>query len=107
LPRAAGAIFVAALVVALSPAAASAGSRHHDDGGNTTVATGLDNPRGLVFLHDGKLAVAEAGHAGDICLGEGECLGLNGQVTAISTRSGHHKALATGLPSLGGPFGAF
>jgi len=29
-----------------------------------TVATGLDNPRGLVPLGEDRLAVAEAGHAG-------------------------------------------
>jgi hypothetical protein len=83
------------------------------------VARGLDNPRGLVFLH-GRLAVAEAGHAGDVCFGPGECLGLTGQVTAIKIsgdndgdeapskhHNGHHTPVATGLLSFGGPFGAF
>jgi hypothetical protein len=72
-----------------------------------TVARGLDNPRGLVFLPTGRLAVAEAGHAGNVCLGPGECLGLNGRVSAIRPRHRHHTALATGVPSLGGPLGAF
>jgi hypothetical protein len=71
------------------------------------VARGLDNPRGLAFLPDGRLAVAEAGHAGSLCLGPGECVGLNGQVSAITARDGHKSVLATGLPSFGGPFGSF
>jgi hypothetical protein len=71
-----------------------------------TVARGLDNPRGLAFLPNGKLVVAEAGHAGNVCLGPGECVGLNGGVTEIRP-NGRHLALATGLASLGGPFGTF
>jgi hypothetical protein len=69
----------------------------------------LDNPRGIVVLPGGQLVVAEAGHAGDVCLGPGECLGLTGRVIGISTRRhGQHKrALATGLPSVGGPFATF
>jgi hypothetical protein len=43
-----------------------------------TVATGLDNPRGLALLGDHTLMVAEAGHAGPVCLAPGQCLGLNG-----------------------------
>ncbi|MDP9151457.1 MAG: ScyD/ScyE family protein [Myxococcota bacterium] len=72
-----------------------------------TVARGLDNPRGLVFLSAGTLAVAEAGHAGNVCLAPGQCLGLNGRVTAIKLLGEHHTALVTGLPSFGGPFGTF
>jgi hypothetical protein len=72
-----------------------------------TVARGLDNPRGLAVLPDGRLFVAEAGHAGGLCLGPGECVGLNGKLTAIDLQTGHHRELAHGLPSFGGPFGAF
>jgi hypothetical protein len=88
----------------LSPWSAGAAANEH---GWRTVARGLDNPRGLAFLSRGRLAVAEAGHAGPVCLGPGECAGLTGQVTMIKTRSGRHIALATALPSFSGPFGAF
>src|SRR5947209_5312375 len=77
-----GAALVTSLAGAVLPvSAATASSRKSHNGGDTVVASGLDNPRGLVFLGNGKLAVAEAGHAGDLCLGPGECLGLNGQVS--------------------------
>ena len=72
-----------------------------------TVARGLDNPRGLAVLSDGRLFVAEAGHAGPVCLGPGMCVGMNGAITAIDTHSGRRTTLADGLPSLGGPFGTF
>jgi hypothetical protein len=72
-----------------------------------TVATGLDNPRGLVLLDEDKLAVAEAGHAGPLCLAPGYCLGLNGQVTALGLRERDRTVLASGLLSFSGPFGAF
>ncbi len=72
-----------------------------------TVARGLDNPRGLAFLPNGKLIVAEAGHTGPVCLGPFFCFGLSGRVSAIDMASGNHTALATGLPSAGSAFGAF
>jgi hypothetical protein len=88
----------------VSPGGASAAKPRE---GVQTVADGLDNPRGLALLPNGRLAVAEAGHAGNVCLGPGLCMGLTGRVTAVSRREGDHIALATGLPSFGGPFGAF
>lgn len=99
------AVFVVAVLLGsvLPHAAASATPRGVPD----TVASGLDNPRGLAFLPDGRLAVAEGGHAGDLCLGPGICLGLSGRVSAIDLRDGDRAPLASGLPSLGGPFGAF
>ena len=71
------------------------------------VARGLDNAHSLAFLPDGRLAVAESGHAGNLCSGPGQCAGLSAQVIAITPRNGHETALATGLPSLGGPFENF
>src|SRR4051812_11176397 len=103
--RAALAVFVLVVVagaVAAAPAGAATGAEEQ-----VTIARGLDNPRGLVLLGDGRVAVAEAGHAGTVCLGPGECLGLTGRVTAIDARDGDRTALATGLPSLGGPVAAF
>jgi len=93
----------AVLATVVFPVAAAADHRL----GQHTVARGLDNPRGLAFLPDGRLAVAEAGHAGGLCLGPGQCVGLNGQVIAVMPGNGRQTALATGLPSLGGPFGPF
>ncbi|MBJ7599672.1 ScyD/ScyE family protein [Candidatus Nephthysia bennettiae] len=72
-----------------------------------TVATGLDNPRGLVPLGEDRLAVAEAGHAGPVCIGPGLCLGLNGQVTSLGLGDRDRTVLASGLPSISGAFGAF
>jgi len=91
------------LAVAMAPAAGAAarGPRLH------TVASGLDNPRGLAFLPNGTLVVAEAGHAGRLCLGPGECGGLTGQIIAVNTRSGRATTLAAGFPSIGAPFAPF
>jgi hypothetical protein len=72
-----------------------------------TVATGLDNPRGLALLGDHTLAIAEAGHAGPVCLAPGQCLGLNGRVTRLELGERERTVLASGLPSFSGPFGAF
>ncbi len=78
-----------------------------DSRAGETVATGLDNPRGLALLGDHRLAVAEAGHAGNVCLAPGQCLGLNGQVTIVGLDRGDRTVVASGLPSFSGPFGAF
>ena len=61
------------------------------------VASGLDNPRGLAFLPNGRLAVAEAGHGGDVCLKDGHCLGMNGQISTINVATGSHGPLVRGL----------
>ena len=92
---------LAALVLPAPAGAASHGARLR------AVARGLDNPRGLAFLPSGNLAVAEAGHAGALCLGPGECIGLSGRVIAIDPSHDQRTVLAIGLPSLGGPFAPF
>src|SRR5690349_1017009 len=102
-----------ALFVGTAPAGATSASSA--SGSGETVATGLDNPRGLALLGDGTLAVAEAGHAGSLCFGPGLCMGLSGQVTVLkldeSGRSGasvqrerDRTVVASGLPSFSGPF---
>jgi hypothetical protein len=77
----------------------------------TTVASGLDNPRGMDFAPSGALYVAEAGQGGDAyCFVHpffGElCGGPSGAVTRIWR--GQQKRVVTGLPSIGGaPDGSF
>ena len=50
--------------------------------------------------------MAEAGHAGDVCLGPGFCVGLTGQVVAVDLHHDRQTVLAAGLPSAGGPVAA-
>jgi hypothetical protein len=68
------------------------------------IASGLNNPRGLTFRHDGGLYVAEAGTGGSgPCFpgpeGSPVCFGLSGSVTRIDHR-GQTRVL-TELPSIG------
>lgn len=69
----------------------------------TTIASGLDNPRGLAFATDGTLYVAESGTGGTGPCFPGEvadvvCLGSTGAVTEISR--GRQRRVMTGLPSI-------
>ena len=68
------------------------------------IATGLDNPRGLIVAPNGTVLVTEAGRGGPgPCVpgaqGQTFCLGFTGAVTAV--RRGHQRRVATGLPSFG------
>ncbi len=70
------------------------------------VATGLNNPRGLVFTSSGtNLLVAEAGMGGDATCFEGPegpaCLGSSGAIAKVTVSDGTVERLVTGLPSLG------
>lgn len=71
----------------------------------TTVATGLNNPRGLAFGSNGSLYVAEAGlGAGDGKGGFAVGVGLTGAITEIrNVRSAHPttREVVTGLASIG------
>src|SRR5512144_1917857 len=92
---------VAVLCVLLVGLAALAGSASAAT--VTQVTSGLDSPRGLAFLRNGTLAVAEAGHGGDLCLGDGgapPCFGLSSQVSTVDAAAGTHKPLVGGLISL-------
>jgi hypothetical protein len=74
----------------------------------TQVASGLDNPRGVAFLPNGTLAVAEAGHGGDVCLGAGgtmPCYGTSSQISAIDLATGGHTPIVSGLFSVLEPDG--
>lgn len=86
-----------ALTVTLVPAAANA------DASAATVATGLDNPRGLEFAPNGALYVAESGRGGDgPCFAGPEggevCFGTTGAVTRI--REDEQSRVLSGLPSI-------
>ncbi len=96
-----GVVFVAVLALALAAGSAQAAPL-------TTVATGLDNPRGLEVGPGGAVYVAEAGRGGDTCLGQGAnatCIGFTGAVTRIA--GGVQSRIATGLVSAAGPDGSF
>lgn len=71
----------------------------------TPVTSGLDSPRGLAFLPNGTLAVAEAGHGGDVCFPGPVCLGLTGQVSKVDLATGSHTPMVSGLMSLLDPEG--
>jgi len=94
---------------------------HAADGGAgvtvTTVAQGLDNPRGLTFGTSGELFVAEAGNGAEPgskeCVPSGPegnpeeqtCVGFTSSVSMIDRR-GVHKVIG-GLVSLAEPDGSF
>jgi len=76
------------------------------------IASGLDNPRGLVFGTDGALYVVEAGRGGSSALctpqvenptGPLRCYGPSGAITRI-TASGQQRVV-TALPSMATPDG--
>lgn len=85
-------VLVAVCTLGLSAVAARA------DGVTVTpVASGLDSPRGLAFLPNGTLVVAEAGHGGDVVIPNGPSLGLTGQVSKVNLATGAHTPVVTGL----------
>ena len=71
----------------------------------TPLASGLDSPRGLAFLPNGTLTVAEAGHGGDVCFPGGPCVGTSGQISTLDVATGWHTPLVSGLFSLLDPEG--
>lgn len=96
-------LLVAAIVAALVPNPAGASPSV------TTVATGLDSPRGIAF-HNGQLLVAEAGHGGSSCFSIGApfpaCVGNSSQISIVNTTTGTHSPLVSGLFSISlGPEG--
>lgn len=71
--------------------------------GVTTVASGLDGPRGLAFAPDGSLYVAESGRGGDgPCFtgpeGGTVCFGRTGAITRV--KNGWQERVLTRLPSI-------
>ena len=87
-----------ALVLAPSAPAGAAG-----ESPPVTLASGLDNPRGLAFGPDGALYVAEAGSGGTgpcqkTARGSTLCFGRTGAVTRIG--GGRQRRVVQQLPSL-------
>ena len=97
---AAGLVVLACLLVMV--VATSAGARAGWT--KTTVAGGLDSPRGLAFLPNGTFLVAESGHGGDVCRSETDagqtinhCIGTSSQISSIDLSTGTHHAVVSGL----------
>ena len=79
--------FVAACALAalmmLGAGSVSAGASGGGGAHWSVVASGLDNPRDLVWA-GGKLWVAESGHGGGHCAPDGTCVGLTGQISWVN-----------------------
>ncbi|CRK58486.1 hypothetical protein [Alloactinosynnema sp. L-07] len=100
---------VAVLAAAMGMSLLTPWTAQANGGGVTTVATGLNNPRGLAFDHHGTLYVAEAGTGGaGPCFpgpeGEDVCFGTSGSVSAIHHGVPHR--VVSGLPSIAHPDGS-
>jgi hypothetical protein len=75
----------------------------------TTVATGLDAPRGVALLPNKTLLVAEAGHGGDVCVPDVDngtpitrCIGTTSRISAVNTATGARRTVVSGLFSTSG-----
>ena len=90
----------AAAALALVPAAQAATVE--------TVATGLNNPRGVAIAPDGAVYVANAGKGGKLCQGKGEnkfCFGMTSGIVKVA--NGKKSIFAKGLLSAAGAGGVF
>ena len=73
-----------------------------------TVATGLNNPRGVAIAPDGAVYVASAGKGGKLCQGKGEnkfCFGMTSGVVKVA--NGKKSTVVKGLLSAAGAGGVF
>ena len=101
---------ILALVAAvLGGAATSASASTASHSTVTTVVSGLDNPRDLVFSH-GRLYVAEAGHGGTAaCFSDPElgkaCVGFTSKISRVDIAHGRVHRIARGFVSIASPDG--
>ena len=95
------------VLAAASVAAALAGPALAGPTKVTVYATGLYNPKGMVFGPDGTLYVAESGPPGNVTVplpvnfGGSGPIGTRGAVGEIAPGGGETKPFATGLPNIG------
>lgn len=94
---------LAIAVIAAIVAVPSAQAHSQNGNGWKTVASGLDNPRGIALAKNGDLWIAEAGKGGaGPCFpgeeGSDACFGLTGAFTLV--HNGWQKRVVTGLPSV-------
>jgi len=103
-------VLAVAAVGAVAVFSGSAGASTQPAAGTarvTTVATGLDNPRGLSFSASGRLYVAEAGHGGAHCSADkSTCIGLTSAISQINIAARTSKRVVTGLVSVAGSDGS-
>jgi sugar lactone lactonase YvrE len=94
-----------ALLAALTLAALAPAAQAQPAGGMVTVASGLNNPRGVEVGPGGAVYVAEAGRGGDNCISQDTCIGFTAAITRI--KAGHQQRVAGGLLSVAGSDGSF
>ena len=75
----------------------------------STVASGLDAPRGIALLPSGTLLVAESGHGGDVCVPDVDngvpitrCIGTTSRISAVNASTGARRTVVSGLFSTSG-----
>jgi hypothetical protein len=93
---------------ALGVGSVSAGAQSGGGPHIRVIASGLDNPRDLDFVH-GALYVAEAGHGGTHCTPAGPdqiCVGLTSKISRIHIRAGVVQRVVRHLISTAGADGS-